>query len=340
MIGAGMVASTYVDAIGRLPGVYLRGVLARRPESAQRLLDRHDLRGVRVYQTIEEVCGDDGAEAAIVATPPDQRRSVVESLSAAGKHILMEKPVERSLAAAEELCDICESAGVTLGITLQHRAKTVVGDLRELIETDRLGRLAAAEVSVPWWRPQAYYDEAGRGTYGRDGGGVLITQAIHTLDLALSFTGPLTAVTALSATTSAHSMESEDFVVAGLEFDSGAVGSLFASTATFPGRPETIRLHYAAGTATMRSTTLTVEWHDGTVDSFGARSTTGSGADPMAFSSDLHLAVLADFVEAITTGREPLVSGRAALQVHRAIEMIERSGRSRHREPLTVGGPP
>jgi UDP-N-acetyl-2-amino-2-deoxyglucuronate dehydrogenase len=226
---------------------------------------------------------------------------------------------------------------VRLGIMLQHRAMDVVADLRELIVTGELGPLVAAEISVPWWRPQTYYDEPGRGTYARDGGGVLISQAIHSLDLALSFTGPVAAVTAVAATTGAHSMEAEDFVVAGLQFDSGAVGSLFATTAAFPGRPETIRLHHAAGTATLRSAVLTVEWHDGTIDTFGTDSTTGSGADPMAVSSDLHLAVITDFVEAVRSGREPLVSGREALDVHRVIEAIERSSRSHHREPLTDG---
>jgi predicted dehydrogenase len=339
LIGAGMVAPTYLDAIGGLPDVELRGVLARRPESAQRLLERHAC-GSRVYRTIGEVAADDSVLIAIVCTPPDQRRDVVMTLSDAGKHILMEKPVERTFAAAEELCDICDAAAVTLGITLQHRAKVVVADLHELIDTGELGPPVAAEIAVPWWRPQSYYDESGRGTYDRDGGGVLISQAIHTLDLALSLTGPVVAVTALSATTSAHSMEAEDFVVAGLEFESGAVGSLFASTAAFPGRPDTIRLHSANGTATLRSTELTVEWHDGTTDTFGIDSTTGAGADPMAFSSELHRAVIADFVEAVTTGREPLVTGRTALEVHRVIEAIERSGRSQHREALHDGAPP
>lgn len=335
-----MVAPTYLDAIGRLDAAELRGVLAGRPDSAQRLLDRHELRGVRVYRDLGEVSADAEVEIAIVATPPDQRRNLVEALAAAGKHILMEKPVERTLAAARELCDTCDAAGVMLGIMLQHRAKAVVADLHELLKTGELGPLVAAEVAVPWWRPQRYYDEPGRGTFARDGGGVLISQAIHTLDLALSLTGPVAAVTALVSTTDAHAMEAEDFVVAGLEFESGAVGSLFASTAAFPGRAETIRLHHAEGTATLRSTSLRVDWRDGTVDTFGAESTTGAGADPMAFSSDLHLAVLADFVEAVRVGRPPLAPGRSALAVHRMIETVERSGTSRRREIVHREGQP
>jgi predicted dehydrogenase len=215
-----------------------------------------------------------------------------------------------------------------LGVMLQHRAKDVVVDLRELIDGGELGRLVAVEIDVPWWRPQRYYDQLGRGTYARDGGGVLISQAIHSLDLALTLAGPVEAVTAHVTTTAAHRMEGEDFVVAALEFVDGAVGALFATTAAYPGRPETIRLHFAAGTATLESTSLTIEWHDGTLDRFGSTSATGAGADPMAFSSDLHRAVIADFVAAVAEARPPLVPGHEALAVHGLIEAIEASGRS------------
>jgi predicted dehydrogenase len=112
-----------------------------------------------------------------------------------------------------------------------------------------LGALGYAEIAVPWWREQSYYDEPGRGTYARDGGGVLISQAIHTIDLALSLTGPVAEVQAMTATTRFHAMEAEDVAVAGLRFANGAVGSLTASTASFPGGAEWIRLHFERASA-------------------------------------------------------------------------------------------
>jgi UDP-N-acetyl-2-amino-2-deoxyglucuronate dehydrogenase len=189
-----------------------------------------------------------------------------------------------------------------------------------------VGPLVAAEVSVPWWRPQAYYDEPGRGTYARDGGGVLISQAIHTLDLMLSLTGPVVSVNAMVATTGFHRMEAEDFVCAGLRFANGAVGQLFATTASFPGRGEAITLHFRRGSVRLEAGVLRIDWQDGTSETIGQAASTGSGADPMALTSDWHRAVIEDFADAVETGRPPLVPGRAALEVHRLIAALERSG--------------
>ena len=134
---------------------------------------------------------------------------------------------------------------------------------------ERLGPLVSAEVNVPWWRPQSYYDEPGRGTYERDGGGVLISQAIHTMDLMLTLTGPVQSVTAMCATSGFHRMESEDFVVAGLQFANGAVGQLFATTASYPGVGETITLHCRDGSARLEAGQLMLTWQDGQSETLG-----------------------------------------------------------------------
>ena len=219
-----------------------------------------------------------------------------------------------------------------LGIVLQHRARPGVEDLRAMLP--RLGALRMVEVHVPWWRPQAYYDEPGRGTYGRDGGGVLISQAIHTLDLMLSLTGAVASVTAMTATTGFHTMESEDFVSAGLAFANGAVGTLSATTASFPGRGETITLHYANGSARIDTNLLSIDWQDGQSETFGAATTSGAGADPMAFTSDWHRFVIEDFAAAVRDNRPPMVTGRAALDVHRLIAALETSGQTGARQEV------
>ena len=191
-----------------------------------------------------------------------------------------------------------------------------------------LGPLVAVETNVPWWRPQAYYDEPGRGTYARDGGGVLISQAIHTLDLMLTLTGPVSDVTAMCVTTAHHRMEAEDFVIAGLRFTNGAAGQLFATTAGFPGAGETITLHCRDASARLGAGILKIDWLDGRSESSGESLASGAGADPMAFASDWHRLVIEDFADAVSTGRPPLVPGRSALAVHALIEAIERSGRT------------
>jgi len=167
------------------------------------------------------------------------RLDIVERLARAGKPILMEKPVERNLQNARDLVDICAQNDVRLGIMLQHRVRPVFEQLRRFLED--LGDIHVVEVSVPWWRD----------TYARDGGGVMISQAIHTLDLMLSLTGPVNTVSALTATSKSHQMEAEDFVSAGLRLASGAVGHLFATTSAYPGRGETITLHCAKGSVTL-----------------------------------------------------------------------------------------
>lgn len=331
LIGLGMVSGTYGDAIANSSSVDLSLVHARRAESRAGFLQAWPGLGAQAAQSVEEIAASD-VDFVILTTPPDARADIVEVLSAAGKPILMEKPVERTLAGATGLVELCETRGVPLGIMLQHRARPVVSDLRRALAA--LGPLHAVEVNVPWWRPQSYYDAPGRGSYARDGGGVLISQAIHTLDLMLSLTGPVLSVTAMAATTGFHHMEAEDFVCAGLRFANGAVGQLFASTASFPGRGETITLHCAHGSAHLEAGQLRLDWQDGRSETLGSSASSGAGADPMAFTSDWHRAVIEDFAQAIAERRPPLVSGRDALAVHHLIDALETSAREGREHPL------
>ena len=332
LIGLGMVSRTYADAFANSEKVTLGPVFARRPESRAAFLKANPGLGGTEAGSIDEIAADPSVDFVILTTPPNGRKGIAETLATAKKPILMEKPVERTLANATALVETCEALDVPLGIVLQHRARPVVRDLADRM--DRLGPLITAEINVPWWRPQSYYDEPGRGTYGRDGGGVLISQAIHTLDLMLTLTGPVAEVTAMCATSAFHSMEAEDFVVAGLVFANGAIGQLFATTASFPGTGETITLHCRDGSARLDAGVLHLSYHDGTSETVGQAAASGAGADPMAFTSDWHRFVIEDFAEALEDGRPPLVPGRAALDVHRLIAAIEKSGQTGSRVSL------
>lgn len=333
LIGLGMVTKTYADAIANSNKVTLGPVFARRAESRAAFLSAHPELNATEATSVEDIANDPSVDFVILTTPPNGRQEIVATLAKAGKPILMEKPVERTLENATALVELCEAANVPLGIVLQHRARPVAADLDARMDT--LGPLVAAEVNVPWWRPQAYYDEPGRGTYERDGGGVLISQAIHTLDLMLTLTGPVHKVTAMTATTDFHDMESEDFVTAGLCFDNGAFGQLFATTASFPGTGETITLHCKHGSARLDAGVLKLDYQDGRSETIGEATTSGAGADPMAFTSDWHRFVIEDFAEALEQGRPPLVPGRSALDVHRLITAIEHSGRIGQRVKLS-----
>lgn len=325
LIGAGMVAATHAAALRDAPGLRLQGVWSRNSDRAAALAEAH---GARIYQRVEEVAADTVVDFVIVLTPPNARVDLIAPLLAARKPILMEKPVARDGLEARAVVDQCAAAGVPLGIVFQHRMRAASQAAAALVAGGKLGKLGLAEIAVPWWRDQAYYDEPGRGTYARDGGGVLISQAIHTLDLALSLTGPVASVQAMTATTRLHEMEAEDFATACLRFANGAVGSLVASTASFPGAAESIRLHFERASLHLEAGVLTVTHRDGRMETYGAEATTGGGADPMAFTHDWHQSVIEDFADAVRTGRDPLVTGQAALVVHDLIDAITRSARA------------
>ena len=239
----------------------------------------------------------------------------------------MEKPLERTLDAARIITASYSAAGVPAGVCFQHRTRAASQALKDRLSADELGEVVHVDIRVPWWRAQAYYDEPGRGTFARDGGGVLISQAIHTLDLMLSLAGPVREVQAMVATTAFHRMEAEDFVAGGLRFASGAIGSLMATTAEYPGDAETLTLGCERATAELASGVLTLRWRDGRTERIGEEAGTGGGADPMDFPCDWHRALIADFAEAVATGRPPRVTGGEALRVHRLITALETSAR-------------
>ena len=249
--------------------------------------------------------------------------------AAAGKHVLMEKPLDVTTARAEELVAACRKAGVTLGVVLQHRFRPAGMQLAQILKDGELGAIVGCSTVIRLWRPQSYYDEPGRGSFARDGGGVLISQGIHTLDLMLSLTGPIAEVTGYATTTPVHRMETEDMVCAAARFANGAFGTIDATTAAYPGFLERIELVCEKGTASLAGTLLSVRFHDGrAIDVEQEVGAGGTGADPMAFPHDYHRAVMADFVDAIRTGREPKVTGEEALKVHRLIDALIETGRT------------
>jgi len=327
LIGLGMGATPHAQSLVDLE--HRVEVVA----ACTRSVERAEAFGARfafpLRRDIDAVISDPGVDCVLIATPPGSHLELAERCAAAGKHVLLEKPVELSLPRAEALVAACERAGVRLGVVFQHRFRPGALRLKALLAEDVLGSIAAANVYVPWWRPQSYYDVPGRGTLVRDGGGVLITQAIHQLDLFLSLVDAVAEVSAFAGTTALHQMETEDMVAAALRFSSGAIGSLMATTAAFPGFGERMELIGTRGTAVLADGALEAHLHDGSVVRAGSSGGGGGGADPMAFSNDAHRAVLAEFLDAIEAGREPVNSGRAALQVHRLIEAIMTSSRER-----------
>lgn len=326
IIGTGMVADTHLRAIGDLKQkLNLVGVLGRNPEKTKSFINKATQflgAPVKQYTDIDHLAGDETLDFVIVLTPPNARIEITQKLAQNGISMLMEKPIERDVKAAIQIVEICEKNNVKLGIVFQHRAREGSQKLADLINEGKLGDLYIVDVSVPLWRDQSYYDELGRGTYERDGGGVLMTQAIHSLDLMLSLAGDVSSVKAMACTSKFHKMESEDYVTAGFEFANGAIGSLFATTASYPGDPEALTLHFEKAVAKLQAGILSLNWFDGKSESFGTNGVNSRSADPMAFKHNWHRGIIEDFANSLMNDKEPIASGRQALKVHQLIEAI------------------
>ncbi|HET6468357.1 MAG TPA: Gfo/Idh/MocA family oxidoreductase [Geminicoccaceae bacterium] len=327
VIGLGMAVTPHAKSLVDLTDrVEVRAAVSRSEARRKAFAERFPF---PTTGDLDAVLSDPRVEAVLLLTPPNARVEIVERLAAAGKHVLMEKPVERTTAGALEIAEACRRAGITAGVVFQHRFREGSERLRRLLAEGALGEVAVVQLTVPWWRPQSYYDEPGRGTLARVGGGVLISQAIHPLDLMLSLAGPVAEVASVAGTSRMHRMETEDFVAAGLRFLSGAMGGLIATTACHPGMAEKLVLTGTKGTATLEAGTLTLAWLDGREERHGEVAGTGGGADPMAFPHDWHKGVLTDFLDALDQGRPPRVSLGEALRVHHLIDALLASSSER-----------
>jgi predicted dehydrogenase len=277
--------------------------------------------------SLDAILADKSIDCVEILTPPNTHLDLVQKCAAAGKHILLEKPLEITTARSVALVEAAEKAGVTLGVMLQHRFRPAGRKLREMLLADELGEIVNCSTTIRLWRPQSYYDAEGRGSKARDGGGVLITQGIHTLDLMLSLAGPIRQVRGYATTSRVHRMETEDMAVAAVKFANGALGVIDATTAAYPGFAERIEIIGTKASASLAGSDLHVAHHDGRVTElkteFGAG---GTGADPMAFPNDWHRGVIADFLDALDQKRAPAISGREALRVHRLVDAMLEAG--------------
>jgi UDP-N-acetyl-2-amino-2-deoxyglucuronate dehydrogenase len=326
VIGAGMASAPHWRSLADLRDeIELRWVGALTQRRLQGLQLPH---GARSTSRLDDIFEDRSTQAVLLLTPPHTHLELARRAARSGKHVLMEKPLEIDLARALTLVETFDKAGLTLAVVLQHRLREGALRLTALAHSGALGPLVSAAAFVRWWRPQSYYDAPGRGTLARDGGGVLITQAIHTLDLFLTLTGLPERVFGLAHTSSVHRMECEDTAAALLQFPGGASAVVQATTAAYPGYAERIELNGALGTATYESGELKAQLISGETIQAGARQATGGGADPMAFDHAPHRAVLQDFVRTIHSGSASATSGRSALLAQRVIEAIMASARS------------
>src|SRR5580700_6553596 len=244
IVGAGIIAAVHADAIATLPRARLAAVTDVAAGPAR---DFAAARGCAAEPGLDQLLARPDVDVVCVCVPSGLHAEVGVRAAMAGKHLVVEKPIDVTLAAADRLIEAARAAGVALTVISQHRFDPGLIELKRLLGAGALGRLVLAEASTKWYRTQAYYDSADwRGTYAMDGGS-LMNQGVHYVDLLRWCMGPVAEVTAV-CTTQAHQIEAEDTSLAIVRFTSGAVGTIMSSTAAFPGFPQRLEITGTKGT--------------------------------------------------------------------------------------------
>jgi UDP-N-acetyl-2-amino-2-deoxyglucuronate dehydrogenase len=288
--------------------------------------------GAEFVDSYEKLCRHPRVDYVDVCTLPNFRLEPVAACAKAKKHVLVQKPIATNLKTAQKMIELARKAGIQLGVVSQHRFDDSTLFLKKAIDDGRLGKILQADAYVKWHRSDDYYSRPIKGSWAGEGGGALINQAIHQVDLLQYLIGAVDEVFGYWQLGAMHKIESEDIVNALLRFASGATGVIQASTALWPGYPERIEIHGTKGTAIVTGDKLT-KWdvQDDQGDPAPVASQVASGAsDPMAISLVPFERQLSEFGEACKAGRAPSVSGEdgyGALQLVAGIYESCREGR-------------
>ena len=330
--GAGVIGAVHAEAVGLVPGATLAAVTDVDPGRAKALAAAWDC---AAEPDLASLLARDDVDVVGVCVPSGLHAEVGVQATAAGKHVVVEKPIEVTLAAADRLIAAARANNVLVTVISQHRFDAGLHELRQLLDSGALGSLLLGEASTKWYRTQDYYDSAAwRGTWELDGGS-LMNQGIHYLDLLLWAMGPAVEVTAICAT-QAHRVEVEDTTLALVRFASGAVGTVLSSTAAYPGFDQRLEITGTNGTVIVEngaitSRALASDPPAGTAAGRPAAAEPTAAASPGGIDPSSHAAQIAEFLTAIDNGREPAItagSARATLQVICAVYESARTGRS------------
>jgi predicted dehydrogenase len=317
IIGTGAISHKHAQAYKNI-GYELTICTDINAESGRAFANQHGCQFVPGY---EELCQHPSVDYVDVCTFPDFRLQPVQICAAAKKHVQVQKPISTNLATAREMIDTAKGAGIQLGVVSQHRFDDSTQFLRRALDAGRLGKILQADAYVKWFRSAAYYSRPIKGSWVTEGGGAMMNQAIHQVDVLLWLTGGISEVFGYWQLGALHKIESEDVVTALLKYSSGATGVIQASTAFWPGYPERVEIHGTKGTAVLSGDKLTT-WdveNDSGEPAPVDREVASGASDPMAISLAPFERQFLDFGEAIRTGRKPLSSGEDG---YKAIELV------------------
>ncbi len=335
IVGCGSIAPTHAEALASLPEAVLVACCDSLPTRAEAFAHKYGLRAA----SLDTLLADPGVDAVSVCTPSGLHAEVGVRALRAGKHVLVEKPMDVSLPACDALAQAAGEAGRTLSVVSQHRFDPASVRVKQSMTRGELGPLIYADARIPWFRTQEYYDSGDwRGTWALDGGGALMNQGVHTVDLLLWLCGPVQSVYAQARTLAHARVEVEDIACATLTFAGGAIGTLTASTALYPGFAARLGVHGTGGSAVIEGDTLALlavrgqdliagqdaSSHALQVAQGGTNAATeqkgrSASSHPAAVWGDAHRAQLADFIHCCRTGETPVVDARGA---RAAVELV------------------
>jgi len=326
MIGTGAISNMHARAYKNI-GFELTVCTDINETYGRKFADQHACEFVSTY---EEVCRHPKVDYVDVCTFPDFRLQPIKICAQTGKHVQVQKPISTSLETARQMIETARRGGILLGVVSQHRFDDASLFLSKALAAGRLGKLLQCDCYVKWYRSPQYYSRPIKGSWQTEGGGALINQAIHGIDILRWIAGPVKQVFGIWQLGALHKIESEDVVNAVVQFANGATGVLQASTAIWPGYTERTEFHGTKGTAIIsgdKLTTWDVENDSG--DPAPVATEVASGAsDPMAISVEPFERQFRDFGDAIAKGRKPLVAGEEGYQALEIVDAVYRSCRT------------
>jgi predicted dehydrogenase len=338
ILGGGNISETHARAVRETAGAEIAAVYGQNQDKAARLAQ---LYGGTVYESLQTFLEHSPMDMVAIGSPSALHAEQGIAAARHGLHVLVEKPLDVNLERADALIAECDRAGVKLGVFFQDRVAPGIRKLKELIDTGRLGKLILVSARVKWYRPPEYYSSSRwRGKQALDGGGALMNQGVHTVDLLLWLLGDVERVYARTIT-AFHPIETEDTVVATLEFASGVIGTLEAATSVYPGYPRRLELTGSEGTIILEHDRIVAvdlrepleEFPLAPLEQFPVikkEDTNASATSPVVSDVRGHRRLLEDFLQAIETNGKPLCDGyegRRSLELVQAIYQSSRTGR-------------
>ncbi len=323
IIGAGLIADFHARAIGDIPNAKLVGCCDKMQDKAKTLADKY---GCRAYEDYEQMLRDKQIDIVTIATPSGLHAEPTIAAARAGKHVICEKPLEISLERIDDMIKAHEKSGTSLGGIFPYRFNDMMAPIRDAINSGRIGVITYAGVFVPWWRNDDYYKDSWHGTRNLDGGGALMNQSIHMVDMLCDLMPPIESVQAYTAKLGHPQIETEDTAAATLKFTNGALGIIYGTTASFPGQFRRFEITGTKGTIINVENSITV-WQfadEKPIDKevlrkFGQIEGGGGVSDPAAITHENHTRNFRAFLDALDSGRKFKIDGHEA---RKAVEVI------------------